>query len=682
MLKKFKKIEEHITIGLIGNPNVGKSTLFNTLTGSHQHVGNWPGKTVEKKEGFFIYKNHKIKVVDLPGVYGLSAYTEEEIVSRDFIMHDQPDIIVQIIDTENLERNLYLSVQLIELGAPLIIALNRSTLAEKHDFFVNEKKLAELLGVSIVKIEAPKKEKVGNLLDLIFSQAHKIKKECKIKLTYGDEVNQETNKIKNILINNEISFPACNINWVALRLLEKDEHFIKKLKNKKYFSKLSLVIKKSRRRLKKIFDQSISSLLSEVRYSFIRGVGQEVIDQKNKEAKSSSDKIDRVLTDKFWGLIIFFLIMLLMFQLTFTLAAPLVEIINNLFDHLGEIISQKLALIEAATWINSLINNGLIGGTGTVLSFLPNIFILFLFIGLMEDTGYLARVAFVMDRFMHRIGLHGKSFIPLILGFGCNVPAIMATRTLRSKKDRLLTILINPLMSCSGRLPIYILFTAAFFSAYQGWVIFGLYILGVILAIVIGKIFNKLFFGGLSEPFVIELPSYHWPVLKGLLIHVWEKCWEFIKRAGSIILIFSVVIWLLASMPWGVEYAAQNSIIGKIGSVVSPLFKPLGFGGWQETVALFFGTAAKEVVVSTLGTLYGVAEESLTVVLKSNFTALSALSFMVFSLIYTPCLATIAVIKKETHSFKWALFVVAYSMALAWIVSFFIYQGGKLLGFT
>jgi len=680
MSKKSKKIEEHITVGLIGNPNVGKSTLFNTLTGSHQHVGNWPGKTVEKKEGFFVYKNHKMRIVDLPGVYGLSAYTEEEIVSRNFIMEQQPDVIVQIIDAENLERNLYLSIQLIELGAPLIIALNMSNLAEKHGFFIHEKELSELLGVTVVKIEAPKKEKVNNLLNLIFNQAHQISRECKIKLTYGDEVNQKADKIKNILIKNEASFPACNINWVALRLLEKDEHFIKKLKNKKYFGKLSLVIKKSRQRLKKIFNQSISSILSEVRYSFIRGVGQEVIHQKDKEVKSPSDKIDRVLTHKFWGIFIFLIIMFLMFQATFALAAPLVEIINNLFGHLGGVVTQKLALIGATGWISSLINNGIIGGVGTILSFLPNIFILFLFIGLMEDTGYLARVAFVMDRFMHRIGLHGKSFIPLILGFGCNVPAIMATRTLRSKKDRLLTILINPLMSCSGRLPIYVLFTAAFFSAYQGWVIFGLYLFGVILAIIMAKIFKKLFFGGLSEPFVIELPAYHWPVLKGLLIHVWEKCWEFIKRAGTIILIFSVIIWLLASLPWGVEYAAKNSIIGKMGSAVSPIFKPLGFGGWQETVALFFGTAAKEVVVSTLGTLYGVAEESLTTVLKSHFSALSALSFMVFSLIYMPCLATIAVIKKETHSWKWALFVAFYSIALAWIVSFLLYQGGKLLG--
>ena len=680
-MSRKSKIEEHITIGLIGNPNVGKSTLFNTLTGSHQHVGNWPGKTVEKKEGYFIHKNHKIRVVDLPGAYGLAAYTEEEAVTREFILGEQPDVIIQIIDAENLERNLYLTIQLLELGAPLILALNMATLAAKHGIHIDENKLSELLGVSVVKIEAPNKEKSNNLLDSIFNQAHHLWGKCNIKLTYGPEVNTEVDKIREFLQKNEYNFHPCNINWLALRLLEEDERFLKDLSGKKYFKELNNIIRTGRKRLSNIYNQDIATILTEVRYNFIRGIGKESITKRAEKSVSSSDKIDKFLTHKFLGPLIFFVLMLIMFQATFALAAPLVNLINDFFGWLGNIITSQFEAWAMAPWITSLLNNGLIGGVGAILSFLPNIFILFLFIGIMEDTGYLSRVAYVMDRLMHRIGLHGKAFIPLILGFGCNIPAIMATRTLRSKKDRILTILINPLMSCSGRLPIYVLFASAFFTAYQGWIIFSLYLLGVILAIILGFIFKKLFFGRLSEPFVIELPPYRFPILKGLLIHVWEKVWLFIKRAGTIILVFSLVIWFFASLPLGVEYASADSIIGKIGSSIAPIFGPLGFGQWEPTVALIFGTAAKEVVVGTLGTLYGVAEGTLGTILKAHFTSLSALAFMVFSLIYIPCVATIAIIKKETNSWKWTSFVVGYSVVLAWLVSFFVYQGGKLIGF-
>jgi len=683
MSKKPKNLE-YITVGITGNPNVGKSTLFNTLTGAHQHVGNWPGKTVEKKEGYFVYKNHKIQLVDLPGTYGLAAYTEEEAVTREFILNEQPDIIIQIIDAENLERNLYLTLQLLELGQPIILALNMFHSAEKHGVYIDEKKLSKLLGVPVVKIEAPKKKELGGLPEKILSEAHKPWPEKKFKLTYGPEVSEEIRKIKEFLSAHKLNLPGTsikNIHWIILRLLQNDERLFKKIRDKKYFDELKNLLERSQKHLIAVYGKDIEEILTEVRYNFIRGLSQEVIKRK-KEAKAFSDKIDKIITHKYLGLIIFLFIIFFIFQATFNLAAPLAEIINNFFAWGGEKLSAYSEIWRFSPWVGSLINNGIIGGVGTILSFIPNIFLLFLFIGIMEDTGYLARVAYVMDRFMHRIGLHGKSFIPLILGFGCNVPAIMATRILRSKKDRILTILIIPLMSCSGRLPIYVLFTAAFFSAYQGWIIFSLYLLGIILAIIIGLIFKRLFFGQLSEPFVIELPPYRFPVLKGLFIHAWEKTWIFIKKAGTIILLFSLIIWLLASFPLGTEYASAGSIIGKIGSLISPIFKPLGFGQWEPTVALIFGTVAKEVVVGTLGTLYGASQGLLGNILKQHFNSLSAFSFMVFSLIYLPCLATMAVIKKETNSWKWMLFAATYSIVLAWIVSFIVFQGGKLLSFT
>lgn len=679
MAKKFD-----ITIGLIGNPNVGKSTLFNFLTGARQHVGNWPGKTVEKKEGEFDFKNKKIKIVDLPGAYSLTAYTEEEVVTSDFIFQEKPDAIVQIIDAQNFERNLFMTIQLLELGAPLFIALNMMNLAKEKGIFINEKKLSELLNVPVVIIDARCGSNIDVLLKKIFEQKQLPEKE-RIKLKYNNEVNDELRKIKNFIYRKE-KIDDEKLNWLILKLLEEDFRVKRDLNKKSYYFELNLLVKKSIYHLKQVFGKDINNILANTRYGFIKGLSKEVVIRKKLRKKISfSERFDEIATNKFFGIPLFLLIALLLFQITFKLSEPLVSIIESFFDIIKKFTTDLLIGWNMSEWFVSLITSGIIDGVGGVLVFVPIIGILFFLLAILEDSGYLARVAYIMDKLMHKIGLHGKAFIPLILGFGCNVPAIMATRTLETKKDRLLAILINPFMSCGARLPVYMLFTGIFFSDYQGWVIFSLYILGIFVAIIVGLVLKKLLFKSLSSPFVIELPSYRWPSIKGVLIHSWERVWQFIKKAGTIILAFSIIIWFLASMPFGVEYSSEQSIAGSIGKIVAPVFEPLGFGNWQSSMALMFGFVAKEIIVSTFGSLYGISdienESSFQNALQNDFTPLSAYAFMVFVLLYIPCLATLAVIKKETGSWKWSVLVIGYTTFIAWLVAFIVFQGGKLLGF-
>ena len=678
MEKKFK-----FTIGLIGNPNTGKSTLFNLLTGARQHVGNWPGKTVEKKEGFLNYKEKKIHIVDLPGSYSLTAYTEEEKVTTNFIFNENPSVIVQILDAQNLERNLLITLQLIELRVPFILALNMEDLAKKNGIEINTKTLSTLLDVPVVAISAKHKKGINALLKTICKQPNK---KSKVKITYGNEIENELKKIKNFILAHEKK-PPQNINWITLKLLEGDTQiFTKKI----YASALKSFVKKSTTRLENIFNKNIGSILANTRYGFIKGLNKEVVKQNPFQKKTTiSDKIDDIVMNKYLGIPLFLGVIWLMFQLTFHLSEPIMNGIDFLFSFLGKLILFLLTSWEIPQWITSLIVDGIIGGVGGVLTFIPIIGILFLIMAILEDSGYMARIAYIMDKLMHKIGLHGKAFIPMILGFGCNVPAIMATRTLENKQDRLLSILINPFMSCGARLPVYVLFVSAFFSAYQGWIIFSLYFLGIIVAILVGLIFKKLFSKKLSTPFVIELPPYRWPVMSGLLIHAWENIWAFIKKAGTIILMFSIISWSLASFPIGVEYGSQESIAGQMGTAVAPVFKPLGFGNWQSSVALIFGFVAKEVIVGTFGTLYNIENiesntgiNSLSFSLQNDFTPLSAYAFMVFVLLYIPCIAVLAVVKKETNSWKWPFFMVLYTTGIAWTFSFFVYQGGLLLGFN
>lgn len=687
--EKYMVKGSSISIGLTGNPNVGKSTLFNTLTGSHQHVGNWPGKTVEKKQGEFTYKDTKIKIVDLPGSYSLTAYTEEETITADFILDDKPDVVVQIIDAQNLERNLFVTIQLIELGAPLVIALNMVDLAEKAGHTINVGMLSELLNVPIIEMDARSKKNLDSLMKAVFEKAFSDKKADKIKLTYGTDINNELEKIKQFIREKEKNSTEEELNWTAIKLLEGDYRAEQSTSKKVYYSELKALVRGSIARLYKICNKDINTILARVRYGFIKGLSEDVVGKhKISGHKKLADKFDHVVTNKYLGIPFFAVVAWVLFQATFKLSEPLMGWIESFFGFLGKHLASLMETWNAPAWVSSLLVDGVIGGVGGVLVFVPIIGILFLLMALLEDSGYMARVAYVMDKFMHRIGLHGKAFIPLILGFGCNIPGVMATRTLETKKDRLLTILINPFMSCGARLPVYILFTGAFFSAYQGWVIFSLYFLGIIVAIIIGFLFKKFLFKKLSSPFVIELPPYRWPAVKGVLIHVWERVWLFIKRAGTIILAFSIIIWLLASVPFGVDYGSQDSMAGSIGQTISPVFRPLGFDNWQSSVALMFGFVAKEVVVSTFGTLYGVEDaesdegvSSLSTALQNDFTPLSAYAFMVFVLLYIPCMAVLAVVKRETNSWKWPLFMVGYTTAIAWFFAFIVYQGGKLLGF-
>ncbi|HCW32098.1 MAG: bifunctional ferrous iron transporter, protein b/GTP-binding protein/membrane protein, ferrous iron transport protein B [Candidatus Peregrinibacteria bacterium GW2011_GWE2_39_6] len=609
MPKKFK-----IKVVLVGNPNTGKSTLFNALTGVRQHVGNWPGKTVEKKEGILEYKGRTIKIIDLPGTYSLTAYTEEEAITARFINGTKPNVVVQIIDAQNLERNLFMTVQLIESGAPLILAINMLDLTQKENIQIDTKKLSILLGIPVVPISAKQKKGIENLMQTIVGYFENPPTSF-LKLKYGTKIESETKK----------------------------------------------------------------------RYDLVKNLSKEVLSSPTLQGDNTSDKIDKILLNKFLGIPIFLVITWLMFQATFKLSKPLINWIETLFALLAKESFLILDKIGALKWTQSLIVDGIIGGVGGVLVFIPIIGTLFLLIALLEDSGYMARIAYLMDNFMQKLGLHGKAFIPLIIGFGCNVPGIMATRTLATKRDRLLTILINPFISCGARLPVYALFAGAFFSSYQGLIVFSMYLLGIFIAILAGLIFKKILLKTTSSPFVIELPPYRYPALQGILLHAWGKIWLFIKKAGTIILAFSIIIWLMSSLPVGVDYGSNKSLAGKMGEIASPIFEPLGFGNWESSVALLFGLAGKEIIVSTFGTLYGVNIEntqSVSQALKDNFTPLSAYAFMVFVSLYVPCLPTIAIIKRELNSWKWAIFVIFYTTAVAWIMAFIVYQGGSLLGFN
>jgi len=714
---------DKIRIALAGNPNVGKSTLFNRWTGMRQHVGNWPGKTVEKKEGTFKHDQYEMEVVDLPGNYSLTAYSVEEVVSRDYIVDEKPDVIVNVIDAANIERNLYLTVQMMELGANLVLALNMNKFAREKGLKINKKQLSQLLGVPVIEIEAVDETGSEELLKSIV----KISKSPNIvldRLEYGNEVSEHIQQVKEI-IDEDISGMDAPSSWIALKLLEDDPEITKKIEESGNGQRVLKSVKKMQRHFNDVFDDDADAAITDARYGFIAGLVSESVKKPKIDKVTKSDLIDRIVTHKYLGIPIFLLIMWLTFQITFTLGDPLGGYIEGALGWLGETVAASMG----EGFLTSFIVDGIIGGVGGVLVFVPLIFILFLILSILEDSGYLARAAFVMDRFMHKlVGLHGKSFIPMILGFGCAVPGIMATRTLENEKDRLLTMLIVPFMSCSARLPVYALLVAAFFSAYQGWVIFSLYLLGIVVAIIMAAIFKKTIFKGMSAPFVMELPPYRLPTVKGALIHMWERGALFLKKAGTIILALSVVIWALSSLPVGVEYASQESVTGQIGTVLSPIFAPLGFGEWQATVAIIYGFLAKEVVVSTFGTLYGIGEdgggeeaateeapagESTSVeqanetsaeasaeeasaeeetapeedqgfiaAMQELFTPLSAYAYMVFILLYIPCMATLATIKRETNSWKWPGFAAVYTFVVAYVVSFVVYQGGLLMGFA
>lgn len=669
----------NIKVGLAGNPNVGKTTLFNQLTGLRQHVGNWPGKTVEKAEGHLNFNNSRIDVIDLPGNYALSAHSIEEIVSRDFIVDESSDVIVNVIDATNIERNLYLTTQMMELGANLVIALNMNKFARKRDYNIDITELSELLGIPVVEIEARDDTGKDELLKAV-QEAVKNPIDSSKKLVYGNELNEHLDDLKTLIEKNKelMDVPS---SWTAIKLLENDDIIIEKVKSSSNFIEIFNEVEKVKKHFQDVFNETTEEVIANYRYSFIDGLVKESITKPEIEKQSLTEKIDRVVTNRFLGLPIFLIIMWAIFQITFTVGAPFQDLIDAGFVMLGD----GIIAVLGETWLSSLLVNGIIGGVGGVLVFLPVIFLMFLMISILEDSGYLARAAFVMDKVMHKlVGLHGKAFIPMILGFGCGVPGIMATRTMEHERDRILTMMIIPFMSCTARLPVYALFVAAFFTAFQGEVIFSLYLLGIAVAIIVAAILKRTTFKGMTSPFVMELPSYKLPSVKGVLIHTWEKGYGFIKKAGTIILAASIIVWILSSLPMGVDYGSQESVIGQIGTAISPIFGPIGFGEWQPAVALLFGVVAKEVVVGTFSSLFGVAEEGSGIesAMHEIFTPLSAYSFLVFVLLYVPCFAALGTIKQETNSWKWPIFMVVVTTVTAYIVSFIIYQGGTLLGFA
>ncbi|MDI3495425.1 MAG: ferrous iron transport protein [Pseudothermotoga sp.] len=667
------------TVALAGNPNSGKTSVFNALTGSNQRVGNWPGVTVEKKEGKFYKDGMEIKIVDLPGIYSLTADSIDQKIAVDFLIHERPDLVICVIDSSNFERNMYLLTQLIEMGQKLVVALNMSDIAEKDGILIDEKKLSMILNCPVVKTVAVKKigieELKAILVDELRNSSYRRKSEPLV--TYPNAIETSLTKIMEKIKTYQTK--EINLRWLSINLFLGDMSLLKilNLKDEGIRREIEKIVLQETIDLQKSLGEDIDILIANSKYSKIREIYNSVALRKSdtKASVSLTAKLDRLIINKYLGIPIFLAIMYIIFTLVFSVGGFLADFIDSGMTNFGEFLTRNLESINTSSTLISFLVDGVIGGVGSVLVFLPNIVILYLLIGLLEDIGYMARAAFVMDRIMQFLGLPGKSFIPLLLGFGCNVPAIMATRTLDSEKDRILTILITPLMSCSARLPIYVLFASVFFQKHQALVVFSMYVIGIVVAIAVGKFFSATFFNSTVSPLIMELPIYRLPRLGYVLLRVWQRSSMFLKKAGTIIFSVVVLVWLLSSLPFGVEYASEKSVIGYIGKLVEPILKLPGFGFWQAGVALVFGFLAKEVVVGTLGTLFG-GEDALRTVLAGYFTPLSAYSFMLFSLIYVPCAATVAIIRQEAGK-KWAWFTVFYTTFLAWLISTLVYQIGK-----
>ena len=671
---------KELIVGLAGNPNVGKTTVFNRLTGMRQHVGNWPGKTVERAEGHFKHGNYEFDVVDLPGNYALSAHSMEEIVSRDFIVDDDSDVIINVVDAANLERNLYLTVQMMELGANLVMALNMNDFAKKKEHIIDIKLMSELLGFPVVEVNAKTGDGFDELLTTVEKQAENPIDSSK-KLVYSNDIKGHLAEIQQYIEQDKDLMDVPSV-WTAVKLLEKDTIVIDKVQHSSNGSRIMVEVDKVSKHLYDVYKEGPEEVIANARYAFIGGLMAEAVKRPAVEKESTTDKIDKIVTNRLLAPFIFLIIMYVMFQLTFTIGAPFQDMIDQAFGALAGWVGGFLG----EGLLSSLICDGVIGGVGGVLTFLPIIILMFLFLSILEDSGYLARAAFTLDIIMHKIvGLHGKAFIPMILGFGCGVPAIMATRTMENEGDRMLAMMLVPFMSCTARLPIYGIFIAAFFSENQGLMLILIYVLGIFVALIVAAILKRTMFKGLSTPFVMELPTYKIPSVKGVLLHTWEKVKGFLRKAGTLILACSIVLWILQNIfPWG-GTDPQMSVLGIIGNTIAPIFAPLGFGTWQAAVAIIAGLAAKEVVVATFGTLAGMEEddeEGITNLVHDTFTPLSAFSFMAFTLLYTPCFAAIGAIKQETNSYKWALTMCAITLVTAYIVAFLIFQVGGLAGFA
>ena len=712
-----------INVALVGNPNCGKTSLFNIASGAHEHVGNYSGVTVDAKEGFFDFQGYHFRIVDLPGTYSLSAYTPEELYVRKHIIEETPDVIINVVDSSNLERNFYLTTQLIDMNVRMVIALNMYDELESSGNKLDYIKLSQLIGVPMIPTVCRRGEGIDQLFHVIIgiyeggdflSQKGEIRSEIledlrdwhktyvpdhefgshkeeedarprgymrHIHINHGPELERSIEEVKKAISQNEDIRHKYSTRFLSIKLLENDreiENFISTLPNGK---EIIAIRNKETLRIRKVMNEDSEQAITDAKYGFITGALKETFTDNHLEKEQTTRVIDSIVTHRIWGYPIFFLFLYIMFEGTFVLGDYPMQGIEWLVDQLGNLIRNNMA--EGP--LKDLLIDGIIGGVGGVIVFLPNILILYFFISILEDSGYMARAAFIMDKIMHRMGLHGKSFIPLIMGFGCNVPAIMATRTIEDRKSRLITMLVNPLMSCSARLPIYLVMIGAFFPNCASFMLLCIYTAGILLAVIMARIFSKFLVKGEDSPFVMELPPYRMPTSKSIMRHTWEKGAQYLKKMGGIIMIASIIIWFLGYYPRhdtheSVAEQQENSYIGQIGKAIEPVIKPLGFD-WKLGIGLISGVGAKELVVSTLGVLYTNEGDVENVNLSDRIpiTPLVALAYMLFVLIYFPCIATFAAIKQESGSWKWAIFAAGYTTGLAWLVAFTVFQIGSII---
>ncbi|MDX1616055.1 MAG: ferrous iron transport protein B [Candidatus Promineifilaceae bacterium] len=730
------------TIALAGNPNAGKSTIFNALTGLRQHTGNWPGKTVDRKVGTAHWNGYQLAFVDLPGTYSLTAYSPDEIVARDFLVDEHPDAVICVVDATNLERNLYLVIQLLELGVPVALALNMSDQARAKGLTIDTAKLSQRLGdIPVVPTTASRGEGLDQLLaatvDFIkASETPSCECGCQkaqpFQIQYADEVEASLTALSadlsTISTTHQAAINGYSPRWLALKLLEGERDIVQRLEATPETKPLAQAASATSAKLANHFGDDVDIITADYRYSAVSDIARQVTQAATARQLSLSDRLDRFLTNRLLGLPIFMTVMYLIFRLVIDVSAPFLDWVDAVINGpIATALSQLLTLLRAPAWLDSLVIDGIVAGVGGILTFVPGLVVLFFFLALLEDSGYMARAAFVMDRFMQLIGLHGKSVIPLMLGFGCAVPAIYATRTISSRRDRLLTALLIPFMSCSARLPVYVVFALAFFGAHASTVIWLMYVAGVIFAVLVGFVFSRTVLRPEEDAaFVLELPPYRMPTLRSLLLHTWENTRGFIKNAGTVILAVSIVLWFLLNLPAGVS-SQQDSYYGRLSQAISPALAPAGFDGWETSGALITGFIAKELVVSTLAQVYtGVdaveataadplsqqlgdaiigfgeagldagrtllsllpglnltedtspEDTSLSQALRQHFSPLSALAFLVFVLLYIPCMATIGAIKQEFGA-RWATASAVYQTAFAWLIAVLVYQGGLWL---
>ena len=671
-----------INVALIGNPNSGKTSLFNTLTGSSEHVGNYSGVTVDAKSGNFNYKGYRINLTDLPGTYSISAYSPEEIYVRRHLYEKEPDVIINAVVASNIERNLYLTTELIDLNLRTVVALNMYDELQATGATIDYNHLGAMMGIPMIPTIARNGEGLDKLLDTVIEMFEGKNKTARhIHIKYGTAMEDAIRPLATMLHNATDLPHQFPVRYWATKLLEKDSEAIKQLHMCNDIGKWMIAADKLGKNVEYEIGVDVETAISDAKYGFIAGALQETLTTGNKDANKKTRHIDRLVANKWLGFPIFFALMWLMFTAVYQLGAYPQKWIEMLFSAVGTWLTGIIP--EGA--IQDLVVNGIIGGVGSVAVFLPNILILYLFISLMEDSGYMARAAFIMDKMMHRMGLHGKSFIPMLMGFGCNVPAIMATRTIESRSSRLITILITPFMSCSARLPVFILLAGTFFPEHAPLVMIGLYLFGILVAALTARLLRIVKYKTDETPFVMELPPYRMPTLRSTLRHMWEKCEQYIKKIGTVVLTATVIIWFLSYFPRPAESitAADNysqSYIGMIGKAVEPIVEPLGLN-WRSSIALIASIPAKELVVSTLGVLYNTDDENLSqsLIASGDFTKSSAAAFLVFILLFFPCIATIATIAEETGSKKFAIFAVCYNTSVAWIIAFLINKIGNFL---